>query len=161
MGVLKLKISLGEEALAMLNEVTMEEKDPPTAAHFLFKEAIRPRVKETAETRKLIHARGSLTLPNGKEITVSDLDSVGPLESYPDGQIEIPISDRVKGWIEETAGYIAAVNRLSGTKLQWTTPREYVREICLAAIATKAAKIDADELDEDEKAFDKPPAHTA
>ena len=140
----------------MLGEILLEEKDAPTPSHWLFTHALRPRIIETAETRKLVRARGSLDLPGGKKVTPADFD-IGPLESFPEGQVEFAISERVKGWIEESAGYIVAVNQRTGGTLLWTTPAEWVREICLAAIATRAAKLDGEELDDEEKANYPPP----
>jgi hypothetical protein len=156
MPTLHLKVPLSDEAMAYLNEILTEEKGEATPSHWLFANALKPRIKETAETRKLVRARGSLELPGGKKVTPADFD-IGPLESFPEGQVEFTISDRVKAWIEESAGYIVAVNQRTGGTLQWKTPAEWVREICLSAIVTRAAKLDADDLDEEEKTLYPPP----
>ena len=156
MPTLHLKVPLSDEAMAYLSEILTEEKGETTASHWLFANALKPRIKETAETRKLVRARGSLDLPGGKKVTPADFD-IGPLESFPEGQVEFTLSERVVGWIEESAGYITAVNQRTGGTLLWTTPAEWVREICLAAIATRAAKLDGEELDDEEKA-NYPPA---
>ena len=150
MSVLHLKIPLSDDAIAYLNEIIADDEDSTTPGHWLFTTAIKPGVKQTAQTRNLLRARGSLTLPNGKKLVPADLD-IGPLESFPEGTVDIIISDRVKGWIEEAAGYVSAANRLQDAKLAWTTPQDWVREICLAAIATSTADIDATEFDAEEK----------
>lgn len=156
MAILHLRIPLTDDAMAYLDEIIVADKAGATAKGWLFDNAIKPRVKETAETRKLVRARGSLELPGGKTMSAADFD-IGPLESFPDGQVEFTLGDHVKGWIEESAGYIVAVNKRTGGTLQWKTPAEWVREICLSAIAKRQAELEAEAIEAEDKVINPPP----
>jgi hypothetical protein len=155
MTVLHLRVDLPEQAVADLGDAVDDEP-----GHYLFAHAVKSggilqpfgSGMTLLQAVNLLRARGSLDVANGRTMRASDLEVV-PLETPEKGAVELVVGERTRSEIERCAAFLRAFNRSAGVPdPPWTTPAEWVRELCLVEISRAATLADTEEIEREEAA---------
>ena len=150
--VLHFKIPLSEKAIAAIDDIISEKDDEISKEEWISKK-VGDDLKKATKLRNQLNVEGEIKLYNGKVVKQDDLLSF-PLESFPEGSVELLIGEKRKGKIELSVSLIDASNRLlGGPKLSWDTSRDYLYKVILDAIEEELKTIEDKELDDEEKAI--------